>query len=183
MKDNKAMGYIPAIIIIIIVAFLVAGSVYFVRVKYNEARIETLKTNMLLIQWKAREYVNKKKANKEEIEYIGTKVSDMKEDVVISNVLSKNIISEEEYDKYYVLSDENLEALTSEISNEAGEYYIINYDTYEIIFTKGCTHVEGETLYKLSDIQRGKLEEKEEKSEEVEEEQEDKDEESDSEGE
>ena len=158
MKDNKGMGYILAIIIIIIVAILVAAGVYFIRIKLNEEKIETLKTNMLLIQWKARDYVDTKKAAKEEIIYIGTKVSEMKENNLISEWIKKDVIKEEEYEKYYVLNDEDLKSLSSEVSNEESSYYLVNYDTYEIIITKGCSYNDEEILYKLSDIERGKLE-------------------------
>lgn len=183
MKSNKAMGYIPSILIIVIVALLVASSVYFIRIKLNEEYIETLKTNMLLIEWKAREYVDTKKASKEEIVYIGTKVSEMRENQLISNIINDNVISEDEYEKYYVLTDDNLQELNLEVTNEEGSYYIINYDTYEVIITKGCIYKEGETLYKLSDIKRGEKVKVEEKITEADEAEEKEENENDTEGE
>ena len=176
MKSDKGMGYIPVIIIIIVVAILVAAGVYFIRIKLNEEKIETLKTNMLLIQWKARNYVDTKKAAKEEVTYVGTKVSEIQDNSLISEWLEKDVITEEEYEKYYVLNDEDLKSLSSEVLNEEGSYYLVNYDTYEIVITKGCYYNEDEILYKLSDIERGALEKEETIEENVEEVEENKEE-------
>ena len=76
----------------------------------------------------------------------------MKEEPLIKEFLNQNIISEEEYEKYYVLTDADLEKLGLEISNYENSFFLINYDNYEIITTKGCKYEKGETLYKLSDI-------------------------------
>lgn len=155
MKSNKGMGYIQVIIIIAFIAMLVASSIYYVRMKLNEEYIETIKTNMLLIEWRVREYKDKKKAEGEEITYIGTKVSDVLEDPLIIPILEKNVISSDEYDNYYVLKDSDLEALSLEITNEENSYYIIDYETLDIIITKGCSYKDDQTLYRLSDIKNG----------------------------
>ena len=76
----------------------------------------------------------------------------MKEEPLIKEFLNQNIISEEEYEKYYVLTDADLEKLGLEISNYENSFFLINYDNYEIITTKGCKYEKDETLYKLSDI-------------------------------
>lgn len=154
MKRNSGMGYIQVIIIIVFIAMLVAGGIYFVRLKLNEEYIETVKTNMLLIEWRVREYKDTKTASGEEISYIGTKMSDMQDDYIISSVIEKGIIKSNEYDKYYVLKDEDLTSLSLEISNEENSYYIINYETLDVVITKGCVYSKDKILYKLSDIEK-----------------------------
>ena len=77
----------------------------------------------------------------------------------ITVIIEKNIITSEECEKYYVLKDENLQELSLEITNEEQSYYIVNYDTLEIIITKGCEYEEGKTLYKYSEIEKGPVEE------------------------
>lgn len=74
-------------------------------------------------------------------------------------------ITEEEYKKYYVLTDKNLEELKIDVKNEEKSYYLINYETNEVIITKGY-----EGKYKLSEIEKAieetkNKEEKEEKKE------------------
>lgn len=152
MKNNKGMGMIQLIISIIIIALIVALGVYYVRMKYNQAKVQTTKTDMLLVEWKAKDVIEKQTVKGEEKTYIGTTINNMQENSLIKEFLDKNIISEEEYEKYYVLTDADLEKLGLEISNYENSFFLINYDNYEIITTKGCKYEKGETLYKLSDI-------------------------------
>ncbi len=153
IRDNKGMGYIQVIIIIVFVAMVVAGGIYYIRMRLNKEYNETIKTNMLLIEWKVKDYKDKKTASKEEFVGVGSKLSEMQGDSVISEWLSKGIIENSQYDKYYVLKDEDLANLSLEISNEEGAYYIVNYDTMDIIFSKGCRYDKDKILYRLSDIE------------------------------
>ena len=41
-----------------------------------------------------------------------------------------------------------------EITNYEGSYFLINYDTYEVIDTKGYNKSNDEVLYKLTDINK-----------------------------
>ena len=59
MKNNKGMGMIQLIISIIIIALIVALGVYYVRMKYNQAKVQTTKTDMLWWEWRAK-YVREK---------------------------------------------------------------------------------------------------------------------------
>jgi Tfp pilus assembly protein PilE len=153
MKDNKGMGTIKLIIFVVIIGLIVAMGVYFSRMKYNQARIETIKTDMLQIQWKLKDYMDKQTIKREEKKYLGEKVSQMQEDEGIKEFINKGILSSEEYDKYYVLKDEDLAEATSEITNYQNSYFLVNYENYEIILTSGFEYMKGKTLYKLSDFQ------------------------------
>lgn len=139
--------------VVLIILVIIAG-LYFVRKKYREVKAETIKTDMLQVQWKLKDYIDKQTVKGEEKKYLGTKISEMKENEIIKDFLAKNVISEEEYDKYYVLQDENLAEAGLEITNYEGSYFLINYDTYEIIDTNGYSKSDNETLYKLTDINK-----------------------------
>ena len=152
MKRNKGMGMIQLIVMILFIILIVATIVYFVRIQYHEARIETIKTDMLQVQWKIKDYIDKQTVKGEEKQYLGTKLSEMRNDSILQEFLSNNILSESEYEKYYVLKDENLATAGLEITNYQDSYFIINYETYEVIVSKGCKYSEKEILYKLSDI-------------------------------
>lgn len=156
LKKQNGMGYIQVILITILIILLVAGAVYFIRVNLNDRYIETIKTNMLLIQWKIKNYAGVKTVSGEEPAKIGTVVSEMQQDEIIAPILEKNVISKEEYEKYYVLKDSDLAELGAEVTNEEDSYYIVNYETNEIIITKGCSYKKGKTLYKLSEIEKAK---------------------------
>ncbi len=152
MRRNKGMGIVKLIVMIIFIILIVVASVEFVKMKYYEARVETIKTDMLQVQWKIKDYIDKQTVKGEEKHYLGTKLSEIKDDVILKNFFNKNILSEEEYEKYYALKDENLAAAGLEITNYEDSYFIINYETYEVIVSKGYEYSKGEVLYKLSDI-------------------------------
>ena len=73
---------------------------------------------------------NKEEEKKEEKE-------ELIEDATITEFCKLNIIPKEEYQDYYVLTDENLEQLKLNVKNEENSYYLINYKTNEVIITKG----------------------------------------------
>ena len=129
MKKNNGMGIIKLILMVVLIVVVVATAVYFTRKKYREVKAET----MLQVQWKLKDYIDKQTVKGEEKKYLGTKISEMQDNEIIKDFLAKNIISEEEYDKYYVLQDENLAEAGLEITNYEGSYFLINYNTYEVI--------------------------------------------------
>ena len=155
MKNNKGMGIISLICIVFVIAVIIAISIYFARLKYNEAKVQTIKTDMLLVEWKIKSYIDNQTAEKvEEIKDLGTKVIDMEDDKLIKSFLEKNVIEESEYEKYYVLSDENLAEAKLALTNYEENYFLINYENYEVIVTGGCKISDNKILYKLSDIKQ-----------------------------
>lgn len=153
MKNNNGMGIIQLMIIIVVIVLIIATGIYFAKKQYTEARVQTIKTDMLQVQWKLKDYMDKQTVKGEEKQYLGTKISEMNEDILIEDFLAKNVISEEEYEQYYVLKDEDLAKATLEITNYEASYFLVNYDTYEIIVTKGYQYSKDEILYKLSDVE------------------------------
>ena len=153
MKNEKGMGLIQLIVFVVLIILIVAMSVYFIRMQYNEVRVETIKTDMLQVQWKLKDYIDTQTVNGDEIQYLGSKVSDNLQDPLLSEVISNNVILESEYEKYYILKDEDLATAGLEITNYEESYFLINYESYEVIVTQGCNISDNETLYKLSDIE------------------------------
>lgn len=153
MKNEKGMGLIQLIVFVVLIILIVAMSVYFIRMQYNEVRVETIKTDMLQVQWKLKDYIDTQTVNGDEIQYLGSKVSDNLQDPLLSEVISNNAIPEREYEKYYILKDEDLATAGLEITNYEESYFLINYESYEVIVTQGCNISDDETLYKLSDIE------------------------------
>lgn len=152
MKRNTGMGMIKLILMLLFIILIVATTVYLVRMQYNKVKIETIKTDLLQVQWKIKDYIDKQTVQGEEKQYLGTKLSEMIDDPILQDFFSNKILSEAEYEKYYVLKDENLATAGLEITNYTDSYFIINYETYEVIVSKGCKYSKEENLYKLSDI-------------------------------
>ena len=153
MKNEKGMGLIQLIVFVVLIILIVAMSVYFIRMQYNEVRVETIKTDMLQVQWKLKDYIDTQTVNGDEILYLGLEVIDHLQDPLLSEVISNNVIPESEYEKYYILKDEDLATAGLEITNYEESYFLINYESYEVIVTQGCNISDDETLYKLSDIE------------------------------
>ena len=154
MKSQKGMGLIQLAIFVVIIIFIVSMIVYFVRLQYNKVQIDTVKTDMLQVQWKIKDYIDTQTVNSDEITYLGTKLSENLQDAILANLINSNVIPESEYEKYYVLKDADLSAAGLGITNYKESYFLVNYDNYEIIISKGCEISDDETLYKLSDIEK-----------------------------
>ena len=101
--------------------------------------------------------VNASQDNKEQASTDGgqnnneqTAVEDGKiDDPIIKEFLNKNIIPEEEYKNYYVLTDDDLKRLDVDVKNEENAYYLVNYTSDEVIITSGLNG-----KYKLSEIEQ-----------------------------
>ena len=113
---------------------------------FEKEKIQDIKSDMLSVQCMCRIYKENNMINKSDNKILGVKLSDCSNDI-INNFKSKNIIVPNEYDKYYVLSNEDLNTLKTNIEPKSDSYYLINYDTWEVITTQGY-----KGAYKLSDI-------------------------------
>ena len=150
MKKESGMGIIAIIFIILIIVALCFGAYYFAsNFMKNEKNVD-IKANMLLIKGKAKVLEETSKVNKNEDGLKGKKLSEMQEDHIISEFLTKNIIDNTKLDKYYALSNEDLNQMELDVQNEKDSYYIVNYETEEVYITKGYVNEENSsTIYKL----------------------------------
>lgn len=169
-NDEKGIGVVGVIILIVIILAVVGVVLYFLELKYNEEKIETIKTNMLKISWKTTEILEKAKVSGTDPEYVGTKMSEMIDDERLRALKENNIIAAEDYEKYYVITDEDIVKLGIEnVKNEEGAFYLLNYDnTGEILISKGFGYLGRDKFYKLSDIkvEKEKIESEKNKNEE-----------------
>ena len=146
-----------ALIITIIVLIILAGTVIYSGTgMIKSVNLETIKTNLLLIQGKVELVSQHVDMKEKDAKLTGTKLADMKEDEVIKAFLEKQIIDSESKDSdFYVLKEQDLKDLElSNIQMESGMYYIVDYKTNDIITTKGYTATDGQTYYKLTDIEK-----------------------------
>ena len=92
---------------------------------------------MLLVQGACKKLKQNQTALKKDDMLVGTKFSDIgDEDNVIAEFKKKGIISEDQYDKFYVLNDDALKSLKIGVDNLKNAYYIVNYDNFEVVVTK-----------------------------------------------
>lgn len=73
----------------------------------------------------------------------------------ISKFINNNVLTSEEYEKYYLLNDDNLNSLDlGELVGRYKGYFIVNYDTYEVIYSEGYENSNGLWCYKISDLNK-----------------------------
>ena len=79
----------------------------------------------------------------------------MKEEQTIKEFLTKELFDPDEKNKkYYVLNQENLNNLDlGNIILEENSYYIVEYTSSEVYYTKGYTDENGNLHYSVSDAE------------------------------
>lgn len=154
MKSRKSL--LATYIKIIIVILLIAAGIYAVyrlaHKSYNEAEFETIKTDMFSIQVQTETVAQKVEIKEKGAKYIGTKIDDKLEDEKVQNLINNNIIDvESKKSNLYCLDNSNLEELG--LSNiKVDSFYIVDYKQNEVIYVDGIQNSNGETVYKLSDM-------------------------------
>ena len=168
METKKVISLIIAIIIIIAIATTIT---IFCKKIIQETNLQDLRTNMLLIQGKAKTYTEKvsvETANLDEAkEEDNTKIAEVKEQKLKGTALES---CEEKIKKdaqkagiedtkdYYYLSEQDLKDMGINIEVEAGTYYLVkyNFEDTEVVYTKGYEYNKN-TYYKLSDLKNIEL--------------------------
>ena len=101
MKDEKGLTYVATIILVIIIIAFAIGVILYIQQQYRNEESETIKTNMLAIQGKAKMVAEEEKALKKEL--IGTKILIEQQDQKVKDFLKSQNIEIEENSKYYIL--------------------------------------------------------------------------------
>lgn len=154
MKNQRGMSQITLVISIIIIIVIAVLGFNITKKMLERRNVENYKTNMLLLQGKVK-VISKEFVMKKEDEEIleGKKVSENLEREDIKELLEKGIISQEDesFERIYIIENEDLERIgLSNIKLKDG-YYIVNYNTDEIIYSKGI-EIDQKVYYKLSEI-------------------------------
>lgn len=150
MRDTKGVTLI-ALIVTIIVLLILAGIATYDSNILDKSKFQIIFANMKLIQTKVNiisEQVNFD-GNKEK--YVGKKLKDISnKSEIAGNALT---VSELEDENYYVYYQETLNSIGLEgIKLKEDEIYIVNYDTLDVIYPKGCVGLDGEVKRKLSEM-------------------------------
>ena len=156
MKSEKGMTLVTTAILVVVITALVFAIVYYARMQYAKERLEDIKTDLLLVQAKVKTIQENYTLEKEKEDILkGTKLADMQDDKKIEQFLEQeNIDVSEKNKKYYVLNKEDLEELDlKKVELDENSYYIVEYTTNEVYYTKGFTYSDGNTYYTLTEIE------------------------------
>lgn len=168
MGAKKVITLIMAIIVIIAITAVI---VIFGKKEFEKTELQDIRTNLLLIQAKAKTYtenVNVETANLDtEKEEDSTKIAEVKDQKLKGTVLEncddsiKNAAKQagiEDITDFYYLSHEDLNAMGINVEVEKDGYYLVkyNFEDTEVVYTKGHEY-KGTTYYKLSEMKNIEL--------------------------
>ncbi len=153
MKSENGLSFIGTIILVIIIAVITFGVVYFVRIQADKEQAEDIKTNMLLVQAKVKKLSGDYILEEKEEVLVGTKLSEMQEEQPIKDFLEKELFDIDEKDKkYYVLNQQNLNDMgLNNVVLEENAYYIVEYTSSEVYYTNGYLDENGNLHYSVSE--------------------------------
>ena len=106
----------------------------------------------------------------DEGKFQGRKLSNFEEIEEVKKLMEASVISKEEenYDKYYIIDNYDIENMKLEGIKIDEGFFIVNYSNEEVIYSEGVTKAD-KTYYKLVDIRNAGKEEDKENSETTEE--------------
>lgn len=154
LKEQKGMGHLATFFCIIIIIAIITICIYYIKNMMQQENKKNYETDMLLIQGKIKVISQESTIQKKEEILQGKKLSENLEDEEIKKLLQNNIISTEESDftKYYILEKTDLEELGLSSIELTEGFYIVNYETYEVIYSSGVK-IDNNNYYKLSELQ------------------------------
>ena len=160
VKNNKGITLIALTITIIILLILASITIYSGKESIKKAQLESLKTNMLLIKAKAKEYVEqasfKNGVNKSEISEEAKNELKGKE-ANVSDYSKQNITINGGEILYKLTSDNLKEMGLKDVKLGSNEEYLVKYNikdvTVEVYNTSGYEN-NGTTVYSLSELEK-----------------------------
>ncbi len=149
MKINQKGITIVSLVITIIILLIIGGATVYIGTSViKQATLQTVNTNMMLIQAKTKTIAEQAKFNNNQDNYKGTVLSEVSGNKKIDEMINVGII--DDTSKFYLLSKDDLISMGLEkIDIEDG--YIVNYETEEVIYVKGYEN-DGITYHKLTDM-------------------------------
>lgn len=155
MRKGYLKTYAKMILLIAIIIAIVIGVIYFMKNEYDVELSETIKTDMLLIEGKTKVVAEKVRIKERDATYVGTKVEKDTEEKDIKVLQEKGIIDINTKDSnYYILRQEHLKELGLDTIKLKDDYYIVEYSSNEIIYSKGVKDSNENMIYKLSEFKQ-----------------------------
>lgn len=155
MKEKKGIGFAKLVIGIIVIIVVVIFGVSYVKKIIDKEKIKNVQADLLLVQAKIELVKGNYNMSKENNALKGYQLNQLPEGINIQDFFDKNIIEQSEYEKYYLLDKDALQQCGLEdLVNSYDGYFIVNYDNYDVIYTKGYKNSNGLWCYKISDLNK-----------------------------
>ena len=155
IKKKKGIGFVKLVIGIIVIVVVAIIGISYVRKEIDKEKTKNVQADLLLVQAKIEMARGNYNIDKENSHLKGYRLDQLPENINIQEFFDKNIIEQDEYEKYYLLDEEDLRqyGLGNLVSSYDG-YFIVNYDNYDVIYTKGYKNSNGLWCYKISDLNK-----------------------------
>lgn len=154
MKKESGLGMLGAVIAVIVIVVIIAIGITIANNSSDKSKDIDIKSDMVLIQGKVKLLKKESIAKADDSLIVGANLNQTGSDFIVNYFKTLGIIDEADYDKYYRIDDEALEVMKLDIKNQPESLYLANYETGEVIITKGFNG-----MYKLSDILKADEEE------------------------
>lgn len=154
-RGQRGITIVALIITIVLIGMIVAVAVTQGTDIIKKADLQTLNTNMLLVQAKEKVISEKNSFDEQNNPFKGKKLSEISGSTAIDELKSQGIIqeSDENYQFYYAWNQATLDELgLDSIELKSGTFFIVNYKTEDVIYSAGYKHTDKNTYYKLSDL-------------------------------
>lgn len=158
MKSNKGITIIALVITVIVMLILVTVTIEYGTGQIEKAKLEDLKTTMLLIKGRAQIAIDKENFGEDYNKEGMTKLTDeatLPEDITTNYNLEnlENIFDNlEDKTKLYIWEQTAMDNNSIDVEITSEEFYVIDYNTKEIYYSLGFLH-EGNTYYSLTELQ------------------------------
>ena len=155
LKREKGVTLMVLIITVIVLAILATITIQEVGGIMNQIDRENVSTNLLLIQAKAKVLKEKASFSNDETILKGQKVSEIVDNAEVEELKTKGVLDteDENYNSNYLLDKQAIEELEIGIDKMSDDdFYIVNYATEDVIYSKGYRHTDGNFYYTLSAI-------------------------------
>ncbi len=155
MNSEDGKSTVKLIIAIAVIIAVVIVGVHIAIKFINSEKVKNTQADLLLVKAKIEILKGNNNMNKDEHPLLGYQLTQIPEGIIINDFIDKHVISEDEYENYYVLDKECLEKLElQDLINKYKGYFIVNYDNFEVIYTEGYENENGMWCYKISDLKK-----------------------------
>lgn len=155
MKREEGKSSIKLVLAIALIAVVVVLGIRYAKDFIQKENVKDLQADMLIVKTKVETLKGKYILNQEENPLRGYQLTQLPGNINITAFLEKNVITQEEYEKYYLLDSESLGQMElQDLVNKYSGYFIVNYDDFEVIFSEGYENENGLWCYKISDLEK-----------------------------
>lgn len=154
MPRTRGVPYIVWILAIVITIIIGVYSIHYVLIKMKSEEVETLKTNLLLIQSKVKLIYDDYQMDKKDENLKGIKMQSNTENELVKEVLEKKLIdeNEENYEWFYILNKDMMDELGIKEFVKEDNYIIVNYVSKEVVLEKPYIDENGKEYYRLTQL-------------------------------